>query len=124
MWTLGTSGNAFSLNLGTAAFANTQLHYDDLEIYDVALTETQIQNKYTAETPLNLNQLVAYFGFNNSLAAQNNSKFGIYHQQCNTIYNGFNGQDKNFFIRCKRDGRISKHLILTSEQNLIRHLKL
>ena len=94
--TLGTSGNTFSLNLGTAAFANSQLHYDDLEIYDVALTETQIQNKYIAETPLNTNQLVAYFGFNNSLTAQNNSSLEFTTSNALPYTTGFNGQGLNF----------------------------
>ena len=94
--TLGTSGNTFSLNLGTATFANSQLHYDDLEIYDVALTETQIQNKYTAETPLNSNQLVAYFGFNNSLTAQNNSSLEFTTSNATPYTTGFNGQGLDF----------------------------
>jgi len=94
--TLGTSGNTFSLNLGTATFANSQLHYDDLEIYDVALTETQIQNKYTDETPLNSNQLVAYFGFNNSLTAQNNSSLEFTTSNATPYTTGFNGQGLDF----------------------------
>jgi len=94
--TLGTSGNTFSLNFGTTPFANSQLHYDDLEIYDVALTETQIQNKYTVETPLNSNQLVAYFGFNNSLIAQNNSSLEFTTSNATPYTTGFNGQGLDF----------------------------
>ena len=94
--TLGTSGNTFSLNFGATPFANSQLHYDDLEIYDVALTETQIQNKYTAETPLNSNQLVAYFGFNNSLTAQNNSSLEFTTSNATPYTTGFNGQGLDF----------------------------
>ncbi|MCU0350243.1 MAG: T9SS type A sorting domain-containing protein [Flavobacterium sp.] len=94
--TLGTSGNTFSLNFGATPFANSQLHYDDLEIYDVALTETQIQNKYTVETPLNSNQLVAYFGFNNSLIAQNNSSLEFTTSNATPYTTGFNGQGLDF----------------------------
>ena len=94
--TLGTSGNTFSLNFGATPFANSQLHYDDLEIYDVALTETQIQNKYTTTSPLNTNQMVAYFGFNNSLTAQNNSSLVFTTSNATPYTTGFNGQGLNF----------------------------
>jgi hypothetical protein len=94
--TLATQGSTFTLNSGTSAYANSQLHYDDLEIYDIALTESQIQNKYAAESPLDTNQLVAYFGFNNSLTAQNNSSLQFTTSNATPYTTGYNGQGLNF----------------------------
>lgn len=94
--TLGTTGNEFLLNFGTTAYSNSQLHYDDLEIYNVALTEAQIQNRYTSASPLNTNQMVAYFGFNNSLTAQNNASLVFTTSNALPYTIGFNGQGLNF----------------------------
>ena len=68
-----TVGNIFTLNGSAAAGASAQgIFYDDLEIYDVVLTEQQIKNVYLQQVGSTLlDDLVAYFSFDDDLTSTN-----------------------------------------------------
>lgn len=69
-----TSGSQFRLNVGSPTTAGAGVSYDDLEIYDVVLTEQQIKNMYIQQAGNTLlNDLVAYFSFDNDLSSSDGS---------------------------------------------------
>ena len=71
-WT--TLSNLFYLGKHCAGMNQYDTYlFDDLKIYDVALTETQVFNNYIQESPLNTTDLVAYFPFESSLSSHNNA---------------------------------------------------
>lgn len=71
-WT--TLSNLFYLGKHCAGMNQYDTYlFDDLKIYDVALTETQVLNNYIQESPLNTTDLVAYFPFESSLNSQDNA---------------------------------------------------
>ncbi|TXI85783.1 MAG: T9SS type A sorting domain-containing protein [Crocinitomicaceae bacterium] len=64
-----TSNTAFSIN--PAGSINTNGYgfvIDDLDIYDIVLTEQDVRNMYIQDSPLNQVALVGYFPFNASTA--------------------------------------------------------
>ena len=69
-----TNGSQFRLNVGSPTTAGAGVSYDDLEIYDVVLTEQQIKNMYIQQAGNTLlNDLVAYFSFDNDLISSDGS---------------------------------------------------
>lgn len=71
-WT--TLSNLFYLGKHCAGMNQYDTYlFDDLKIYNVALTETQVLNNYIQESPLNTTDLVAYFPFESSLNSHDNA---------------------------------------------------
>lgn len=69
-----TNGSQFRLNVGSPITAGAGVSYDDLEIYDVVLTDQQIKNMYIQQAGSTLlDDLVAYFSFDDDLSSSNGS---------------------------------------------------
>jgi hypothetical protein len=67
-----TNGSQFRLNVGSPNTSGAGVSYDDLEIYDVVLTEQQIKNMYIQQAGNTLlNDLVAYFSFDDDFTSSN-----------------------------------------------------
>lgn len=73
-----TTGTTMSLGMNSTNNNGAKdLAYDDLKIYDIALSESQIQAMYTDQAPFDGTDLVAYFPFDNSYDSQDgNHTFG------------------------------------------------
>ena len=71
-WT--TLSNLFYLGKHCAGMNQYDSYlFDDLKIYNVALSEVQVKNNYIQENPLNSTSLVAYFPFESSLTSSDNT---------------------------------------------------
>lgn len=70
-----TNGTQLKLNFNSILSSSSlyRLLFDDLKVYDVVLTESQIQQMYVNESPLNQTGLLGYFPFENNL---NDYNFG------------------------------------------------
>ncbi|MBD3723996.1 MAG: hypothetical protein IE891_04270, partial [Flavobacteriaceae bacterium] len=77
--TWNTSGTSFRLNQGSnfTGINNKSVLFDDLKIYDIALTEAQVKQMYVDEVAFNSTDLVAYYGFENNLDCSNNSNLNL-----------------------------------------------
>lgn len=71
-----TNGTQLKLNFNSILSSSSlyRLLFDDLKVYDVVLTESQIQQMYVNESPLNQTGLLGYFPFENNL---NDYNFGL-----------------------------------------------
>lgn len=68
-----TLGTTFKLGTHNSNLASYDSYaFDDLKVYNVALSESQIQNVYIQESPLDTTDLVAFFSFDSTLNSHNN----------------------------------------------------
>lgn len=95
-----TTGTAFTLgsNLSNFNTTNALVAFDDLEIYNVALSVNDIKNMYVAQAPLNQTSMVAYFPFDGNLNSHNNAhSFSNFPSTPGgTFITGYDGQGLNF----------------------------
>ena len=78
--TLNTVGNTLKFGVYDMTINTTAGGYfllDDFKIYDVALTESQIKQKYADEMAFDATDLVAYYGFENNLDCSNNNMYNL-----------------------------------------------
>lgn len=68
-----TNGTTFRLNVGSPLASGFGVAYDDLEIYDVVLTEEQIREMYVQQSnDTLLDEMVTYFSFDEDFTSSDN----------------------------------------------------
>lgn len=78
MPTWNTTGTTLFLNKNSSSMGQPykdglRTVYDDLKIYDVALSEQQVKDMYLNEAPINTNDIIAHFPFENNLSNNGNT---------------------------------------------------
>ena len=87
---------ASSTPTSTANAASTNnFLLDDFKVYDQALSHTQIKQMFADEIAFNSNNLVAYYGFENTLNCANNSLYDLSAFASTPFVSGVIGQGRN-----------------------------